>query len=45
MQLIERGQVVIPSGSMIKSSGPFYWIMLKEANLWISVLTGVSEVP
>ena len=33
VQLIEQGQVVIPTGLMIKGSGPFYWILLKEANL------------
>ena len=33
VQLIEQGQVVIPTGSMIKGSRHFYWILLKEANL------------
>ena len=33
VQLIEQGQVVIPTGSMVKGSRPFYWILLKEANL------------
>ena len=27
------GKVVIPTGPMIKGSRPFYWILLKEANL------------
>ena len=35
VQLIEHGQEVIPIGQMIKSSRPFYWILLKEANLYI----------
>ena len=30
---LEQGQVVIPTGSMIKGSRPFYWIPLKLANL------------
>ena len=34
MQLIEQGQVVIPTRPMIKGSRPFYWILLKEANLY-----------
>ena len=33
VQIIEQGQVVIQTGSMIKGSRPFYWILLKEANL------------
>ena len=33
MHLIEQDQVVIPTAPMIKGSRPFYWIMLKEANL------------
>ena len=33
--LIEQGQVVIPTGSMIKGSRPFYWILIKEANLYL----------
>ena len=28
------GSRVIPTGSMIKVSRPFYWILLKEANLY-----------
>ena len=36
MQLIEHGQVVIPTGPMIKGSRPFYWILLKEANLLVN---------
>ena len=32
VHLIEQGQIVIPTGSMIKGSRPFYWILLKEAN-------------
>ena len=38
VQLIEQGQVVIPTRSMIKRSGPFYWILLKEVNLCSSEL-------
>ena len=34
VQLIEQGQVVIPVGSMIKGSRPFYRILLKEVNLF-----------
>ena len=33
---IEQGQVVVPTGPMIKGSRPFYWILLKEANLLMS---------
>ena len=33
-QLIEQGQVVILTGSIIKGRRPFYWILLKEANLY-----------
>ena len=34
VKFIEHGLVVIPIGSiMIKGSRPFYWILLKEANL------------
>ena len=40
MQLIEQGQVVIPTGPMIKGGRPFYWILLKEANLFIPYLDG-----
>ena len=29
VQLIEHGQVVIPTGSVIKGSIPFYWVLLK----------------
>ena len=32
VRLIEQGQVIIPTGLMIKGSRPFYWILLKEAN-------------
>ena len=34
VQLIERGQVVIPTRPVIKCSRPFYLILLKEANLF-----------
>ena len=34
VHLIEQGQVVIPTAPMFKSSRPFYWILLKEANLY-----------
>ena len=37
VQFIEQGQVVLPTGSMIKGSRPFYWILLKEANLLLMV--------
>ena len=33
VQLIEQGEVIISTGSMIKCSRPFYWILLKEVNL------------
>ena len=33
LQLIEQGQVTILRRPMIKGSRPFYWILLKEANL------------
>ena len=35
--MIEQGQVAIATGSMIKGSRPFYWILLKEANLCLPV--------
>ena len=35
VQLIEQGQVVSRTGPMIKDSGPFYWILLKEVNLFL----------
>ena len=38
VHLIEKGQVVIPIGSMIKCSRPFYWILLKETDLSFTVL-------
>ena len=42
VQLIEQGQVVIPTGPMIKGSRPFYWTLLKEANLFImGLLSGI----
>ena len=31
---LEQGQAVIPTGSLVKGSRPFYWILLKEANLF-----------
>ena len=34
VQLIEQGQVEIPTRLLIKGSRPFYWILLKEANLY-----------
>ena len=34
VRLIEQGQIVIATGSMIKGSTAFYWILLKEANLY-----------
>ena len=39
VQLIEQGQVVILIGSIIKDSRPFYWILLKEANLFTTLFT------
>ena len=38
VQLIEQGQVVSPTGSMIKGNRPFYWILLKEANLYFPLI-------
>ena len=34
VQLIEQGQVVITTGSIINGSRPFYWILFKEVNLY-----------
>ena len=34
---LEQGQVVIPTGSKIKGSRTFYWILLKETNLYNTV--------
>ena len=35
---------VIPTGSMIKGSRPFYWILLKEANLCKVLLKPMDDV-
>ena len=45
VELIEQGQVVTPTRSMIKGSRPFYWILLKEANLFLFAFTAAGVVP
>ena len=41
VQWIQQGQLVIPTGSIIRGNIPFYWILLKEANL---LLFSVKEI-
>ena len=47
VQLIEQGQVVIPTVPMIKGSTcrPFYWILLKEANLFSTAVIAAGVKP
>ena len=41
---LEQGHIVLPTGSMIKGSRPFYWILLKEANLYYFSFSSVCVV-